>query len=130
MSKGGGKEKSGEDHDEEIVSINVGGQVFVTTTTTLRNDTHSMLYAMFSGKYPSKKDFQGSYFIDRDGKFFRCIRIFSLGNYVIHDILKNMYINYIYILINIKRKIRVVILTRVCKHYIFICINNENCVII
>jgi BTB/POZ domain len=62
----------GEEHDEEIISLNVGGQVFVTTTTTLRNDTKSMLYAMFSGKY-QKKDFKGSYFIDRDGKYFRCI---------------------------------------------------------
>ena len=73
MSKGGGKEKGEDHHDEEIVSINVGGQVFVTTTTTLRNDTHSMLYAMFSGRYPSRKDPQGFHFIDRDGKHFRCI---------------------------------------------------------
>lgn len=67
----------GDEHEEEIVSLNVGGQVFVTTTTTLRNDTKSMLYAMFSGKYPSKKDFSGSYFIDRDGKYFRCILFFA-----------------------------------------------------
>jgi len=59
--------------EEEIVSVNVGGQHFVTTTTTLRKDTKSMLYAMFSGKYPSKRDFNGSYFIDRDGKYFRYI---------------------------------------------------------
>lgn len=62
-----------DEHDEEIVSINVGGQLFVTTTTTLRNDSKSMLYAMFSGRFPTKRDFQGNYFIDRDGKYFRCI---------------------------------------------------------
>jgi hypothetical protein len=77
MSKGGKEKGSDDHHEEEIISINVGGQVFVTTTTTLRNDTHSMLYAMFSGKYPSRKDFAGSYFIDRDGKYFRCI-LFNL----------------------------------------------------
>lgn len=59
--------------EEEIVSLNVGGELYVTTTTTLRNDPKSMLHAMFSGKYPNKKDFNGSYFIDRDGKYFRCI---------------------------------------------------------
>ncbi len=59
--------------EEEIVSLNVGGQVFVTTTTTLRKDSCSMLHAMFSGKYPNRKDFHGSYFIDRDGKYFRYI---------------------------------------------------------
>lgn len=70
--RGMNKPKSSEE-EEEIVSLNVGGQPFVTTTTTLRNDPKSMLFAMFSGKYPSKKDFNGAYFIDRDGKYFRCI---------------------------------------------------------
>jgi len=60
-------------HDETIVTLNVGGRTFVTTTTTLQKDTKSMLYAMFSGKYPSKKDYHNAYFIDRDGKYFRYV---------------------------------------------------------
>eukprot|EP01111_Echinosteliopsis_oligospora_P002101 TRINITY_DN13090_c0_g1_i1.p1 TRINITY_DN13090_c0_g1~~TRINITY_DN13090_c0_g1_i1.p1 ORF type:complete len:205 (+),score=47.38 TRINITY_DN13090_c0_g1_i1:76-690(+) len=66
--------RSIEREDETIVCINVGGKIFNTTTTTLCNDTKSMLHAMFSGKYPaSKKDTQGNFFIDRDGKYFRYI---------------------------------------------------------
>jgi len=68
-----GKEKEKEKEDEEMVTLNVGGKIFVTTTTTLTKDTKSMLYAMFSGKYLSKKESNGGHFIDRDGKHFRYI---------------------------------------------------------
>jgi len=62
-----------EEEDEEMVTLNVGGKLFVTTTTTLTKDTKSMLHAMFCGKYPSKKECNGGHFIDRDGKHFRYI---------------------------------------------------------
>eukprot|EP01118_Nematostelium_gracile_P003855 TRINITY_DN1447_c0_g1_i1.p1 TRINITY_DN1447_c0_g1~~TRINITY_DN1447_c0_g1_i1.p1 ORF type:complete len:324 (-),score=92.17 TRINITY_DN1447_c0_g1_i1:40-1011(-) len=56
-----------------IVELNVGGKLFSTTMMTLRKDPDSMLYAMFSGVYKSKKDKNGAYFIDRDGTYFRYI---------------------------------------------------------
>lgn len=59
--------------EEEVISLNVGGKVFTTTSTTLLKDTKSMLYAMFSNRYPTKKDSNGGHFIDRDGKHFRYI---------------------------------------------------------
>jgi len=64
---------SPQDEEEVVIPLNVGGKKFITTSTTLLKDTKSMLYAMFNGKYPNKKDSQGCYFIDRDGKHFRYI---------------------------------------------------------
>jgi len=56
-----------------IIHLNVGGMHYATTLETLRNDSNSMLYAMFSGLYKVTKDDNGAYFIDRDGKYFRYI---------------------------------------------------------
>jgi len=65
--------RSSQEEEEAVISLNVGGKIFVTTTTTLLKDTKSMLYAMFSGRYPTKKDSNGGHFIDRDGKTFRYV---------------------------------------------------------
>ena len=58
-----------------IVKLNVGGKPFVTTVQTLAKDPNSMLAAMISGCL--FVDFQpyedGSFFIDRDGTYFRFI---------------------------------------------------------
>jgi len=53
----------------EMVKLNVGGQLFLTTVDTLVK-TKSMLSTMFSGKIPVMVDRDGYVFIDRDGKFF------------------------------------------------------------
>jgi hypothetical protein len=55
------------------IKLDVGGQIYTTSIQTLRHDTGSMLAAMFSGRYELKKETDGSYFIDRDGTFFRHI---------------------------------------------------------
>ena len=55
------------------VTLNVGGHKFQTTTTTLRNVPDSMLEAMFSGRHAIHRGEDGSYFIDRDGTYFRHI---------------------------------------------------------
>ncbi|KAM4694413.1 BTB/POZ domain-containing protein KCTD21 [Discoglossus pictus] len=55
------------------VTLNVGGKVYTTSLSTLTSFPDTMLGAMFSGKVPSKKDSQGNFFIDRDGKVFRHI---------------------------------------------------------
>ena len=54
-----------------IVSLNVGGQIFTTTITTLvEQSPNSMLAAMFSGRHPICRDSNGNAFIDRDGDVF------------------------------------------------------------
>ena len=55
------------------IKLDVGGQIYTTSIQTLRRDADSMLAAMFSGRYELKKESDGSYFIDRDGTFFRYI---------------------------------------------------------
>ena len=58
-------------HFSSTVKLNVGGQHFTTSVQTLRNDSNSMLAAMFSGKFDTKPSEDGSFFIDRDGTHFR-----------------------------------------------------------
>ena len=61
-------------HFPSTIKLNVGGQHFTTSVQTLKKDPNSMLAAMFSGKFemkPSEDD--GSFFIDRDGTYFRFI---------------------------------------------------------
>lgn len=53
------------------MSLNVGGCVYSTSLSTLQRYPDSMLGAMFSGDFPTFKDAQGNYFIDRDGPLFR-----------------------------------------------------------
>lgn len=61
-------------HFASKIKLNVGGKIYKTTLDTLRKDPHSMLCAMFSGKFDLKADEEdGAYFIDRDGKLFRYI---------------------------------------------------------
>jgi len=58
----------------EWVKLNVGGQVFFTSKTTLLNgEPESMLAKMFrpgSGFQPGATDSQGSFFIDQDPSYF------------------------------------------------------------
>ena len=67
----------------EVISINVGGTLFVTSVATLTQYPNSMLAAMFDPKSelpPARKDGHGNYFIDRDPEAFRVILSF-LGRY-------------------------------------------------
>ena len=52
------------------VKLNVGGQLFVTSSATLTNCPNTMLGDMFSGRHALPKDEHGAYFIDRDGQNF------------------------------------------------------------
>eukprot|EP00088_Acartia_fossae_P049058 TRINITY_DN5378_c0_g1_i1.p1 TRINITY_DN5378_c0_g1~~TRINITY_DN5378_c0_g1_i1.p1 ORF type:complete len:204 (-),score=30.63 TRINITY_DN5378_c0_g1_i1:247-858(-) len=56
----------------EWVKLNVGGQIFVTTKTTLCKDTKSFLYRLCQedSDLGSEKDENGAYLIDRDPKYF------------------------------------------------------------
>ncbi|CAO3595124.1 unnamed protein product [Absidia cylindrospora] len=59
---------------EEKIKLNVGGQLFETSLSTLQRDPDSILAAMFtchSCIAPDEND--GSYFIDRDSTYFRLV---------------------------------------------------------
>jgi len=61
---------------DEIVTLDVGGTLFKTTLTTLRQYPGSMLAAMIdrsSGRAPAMKSEDGSYFIDRNPKAFAAV---------------------------------------------------------
>jgi len=60
-------------HFSSTVKLNVGGQHFTTSVQTLRKDPNSMLAVMFSGKFDIKPSEDGTFFIDRDGTYFRFI---------------------------------------------------------
>ncbi|KAK4514213.1 uncharacterized protein ATC70_001801 [Mucor velutinosus] len=58
---------------DEKIKLNVGGQLFETSLTTLRKDPNSMLASMFSEDRTIQPDADNSYFIDRDGTYFRLV---------------------------------------------------------
>ncbi|KXJ05720.1 BTB/POZ domain-containing protein KCTD21 [Exaiptasia diaphana] len=60
-------------HFSDTIKLNVGGQFCTTSLQTLTKDAGSMLHAMFSGRFDTKPAEDGSYFIDRDGTYFRYI---------------------------------------------------------
>ena len=60
-------------HVPSIVKLNVGGKRFTTSLQTLTRDPNSMLAAMFSGRHEVQTTEDGSFFIDRDGTYFRFI---------------------------------------------------------
>ena len=53
------------------IKLDVGGQTFSTSLSTLKSFPDSMLGAMFSGRHPLEPGDDGTYFIDRDGTNFR-----------------------------------------------------------
>ncbi|XP_066541711.1 BTB/POZ domain-containing protein KCTD14 [Hoplias malabaricus] len=56
-----------------VVQLNVGGQIYTTTLSTLRKYPNSKISDMFSGLMKFPKDGQGRWFIDRDGTHFGAI---------------------------------------------------------
>lgn len=66
-------DNSNRNSNHDLVSLNVGGEIYTTTLDTLTRCRDSMLGAMFTGQIPVVKDNRGNIFIDRDGKVFRYI---------------------------------------------------------
>ena len=64
------KKNFGDTKDSSIITLNVGGRLFITTTFTLTQED-SMLKAMISGKYKILKDKDDNIFIDRDPDLFK-----------------------------------------------------------
>ena len=58
---------------DEVISLNVGGVIHITTRSTLAKYPDSMLGSMFSDRFVPQLDNQSNYFIDRDGHLFRHI---------------------------------------------------------
>merc|ERR1712228_49381 len=61
---------------EELISLNVGGQKFVTTRALLTSVPDSMLATMFDPANPipaSRRDVDGAYFIEEDPATFRVV---------------------------------------------------------
>ena len=64
---------------ENMIKLNVGGQYFTTSKTTLCAEKDSMLAIMFSGYHSLNKSEDGSYFIDADGTHFQTILNYLRG---------------------------------------------------
>jgi hypothetical protein len=60
-------------YSSNIVKLNVGGIVYVTTRTTLTSIPNTIFEGMFSGKFLVKPEEDGTYFLDRDGTHYRYI---------------------------------------------------------
>ncbi len=91
--------------ENDIVKLNVGGQLYTTTISTLCSVSDSMLAAMFSGKYDLKEDENGCYFIDRDPTLFRCIFI-SLYALFIEYVLSYLRTNHLTCPAELKEELR------------------------
>ena len=65
------KEKLVNVHFDDVIKLNVGGQIFETSLKTLRKYPGSFLAEMFSGEHQIVKGSDGSFFIDHDGTYFR-----------------------------------------------------------
>jgi len=73
------------DYDEaaQAVTLNVGGQNFKTTSSTLRKYPSTYFSGLFSGKYQIKKQRDGTIFIDRDGTHFRLLLNFMRSGQIV-----------------------------------------------
>ncbi|KAI8333264.1 hypothetical protein EDC96DRAFT_20125 [Choanephora cucurbitarum] len=60
-------------HQFREEKLNVGGQLFETSLSTLRKDPNSMLANMFGENSKIMPDADNSYFIDRDSTYFRLV---------------------------------------------------------
>ncbi|KAG1377113.1 hypothetical protein G6F61_007015 [Rhizopus arrhizus] len=58
---------------DEKIKLNVGGQLFQTSLFTLKKDPNSILATMFGEPKTIQPDADNSYFIDRDGTYFRLV---------------------------------------------------------
>ena len=58
---------------DKWIKLNVGGQQFVTSKSTLEKEPESMICRMVFGELPSLKDENGAILIDRSPKYFDAI---------------------------------------------------------
>ncbi len=83
-----------EDTDEhkatsEVIVLNVGGDCFTTSKSTLQKYPDSMLYGMLTSKVPATK-LNGAYFVDRDAKYFNYVlNFYRMGDKIIKTLPKS-----------------------------------------
>jgi hypothetical protein len=70
--------------ESDIVILDIGGYKYKTTINTLTKYPNTYFHALFSGKYPIRKQQDGSIFIDRDGKHFRHILNFLRNGRIVY----------------------------------------------
>ncbi|KAL9653864.1 hypothetical protein ABK040_012925 [Willaertia magna] len=56
-----------------VIKLNVGGKIFLTTLTTLLNEKDTFFTNYFSDRFKPSCEVDGSYFIDRNYKYFEYI---------------------------------------------------------
>lgn len=78
----GKKRKRGEPHDEDRITLNVGGTFFETTRGTLIRNPETMLGSMFGGGIGKRADKDGSYFFDRSPKLFEHVMDYLRTGYL------------------------------------------------
>jgi hypothetical protein len=61
------------------ILLDIGGKIFATSQTTLTNGKSHFFTAMFSGKYSTKPNSDGTYFIDRNPTIFQLILDYLRG---------------------------------------------------
>jgi len=66
------------DFNKKIL-LDIGGKVFATSQATLTNGKSHFFTAMFSGKYSTKPNEEGTYFIDRNPTMFQLILDYLRG---------------------------------------------------
>lgn len=59
--------------NSNVVKLNVGGEIYTTTISTLCKYPDSMIGAMFNGSLSTSLDEYGCVFIDRDGELFKYV---------------------------------------------------------
>lgn len=64
---------------DELVRINVGGEVFAVSLSTLRRSQPTRIGALFTGKYRLLRDASGAVFIDRSPRFFGAVLAWLRG---------------------------------------------------
>nr|XP_060622961.1 BTB/POZ domain-containing protein KCTD14 [Anolis sagrei ordinatus] len=76
----------------QIVELNVGGEIFTTTLSTLKKHPGSKLAEMFvGGQSKLRTDSKGRYFIDRPGTYFKYILEYLRSNQVPNQCVQEVY---------------------------------------
>ncbi|KAM6448734.1 BTB/POZ domain-containing protein KCTD14 isoform 1-T1 [Liasis olivaceus] len=81
----------------QIIELNVGGEIFTTTLSTLKKHPSSKLAEMFAGgQAKPRTDSVGRYFIDRPGTYFKYILEYLRSNQVPFQNVEEVYKEAIY----------------------------------
>lgn len=76
----------GYNHDSQIIKLNVGGRIFMTSKETLIGNNDNFFFPLVNGDFKATKDENGAYFIDRNGDYFAPILDFLRhGKLIIPD---------------------------------------------